>query len=126
MSGSYELSMSSNGQFRFVLKADDEDTLIASELYKTKSAAENGIESMQDNCRTEARYEKKESSNGKFYFNLKAANHQVIGTSQLFASEALRDHGIELVKANGATETIRDLTVQPKTTPAGREEERRM
>ncbi|WP_354670459.1 YegP family protein, partial [Acinetobacter pittii] len=26
-----------------------------------------------------------------FYFNLKAANHQIIGTSQFYASEASRD-----------------------------------
>ena len=36
--------------------------------------------------------------NDKFMFNLKAGNHQVVGTSQSYASEASRDNGIESVK----------------------------
>ncbi|HBR90874.1 MAG TPA: hypothetical protein DEA77_03630, partial [Acinetobacter nosocomialis] len=47
----------------------------------------------------------------KPYFNLKAANHQIIGTSQFYASEASRDKGIESVKTNGSSATIKDLTV---------------
>ena len=31
---------------------------------------------------------RKESSNGKLFFNLRAANHQVIGTSELYNSAA--------------------------------------
>lgn len=110
MTGWYELSNSSDGQFHFVLKADDAEILLSSELYKTKGAAENGIASMQSNCQVEKHHEKKESSNGKFYFNLKAANHQVIGTSRMYATAASRDDGIASVKANGITQTIKDLT----------------
>lgn len=110
MNGWYELTDSPNGQFHFSVKANETETLMSSELYKTRQAAEAGIESVQANCGIESRYEKKSSSNGKFYFNLKAANHQVIGTSHMYSSEALRDSGIELLKANGATETIKDLT----------------
>lgn len=110
MAGWYELSNSTDGQFRFVLKAGNAETIITSELYKAKGAAENGIASVQNNCQTEERYEKKESSNGKSYFNLKAANHQIIGTSQMYASVASRDNGIESVKTNGTTKTVKDLT----------------
>jgi uncharacterized protein YegP (UPF0339 family) len=39
---------------------------------------------------------------------LKAANHQVIGSSQMYASEASRDNGIDSVKNNGASSTIKD------------------
>ncbi|MNT76113.1 hypothetical protein D3C72_2150770 [compost metagenome] len=56
------------------------------------------------------RYEKKEASNGKFHFNLKAANHQVIGTSQMYASTQSRDAGIASVKSNGSSKTIKDNT----------------
>lgn len=118
MTGSYELRDSSDGQFRFVLKTDGADTLLTSELYKSKASAQIGIESVQSNSQIEARYEKKESSNGKFYFNLKAANHQIVGTSQMYASPALRDAGIELVKANGATEAVTDLTHHLRMPPA--------
>jgi uncharacterized protein YegP (UPF0339 family) len=49
MSGWYELSKSSNGQFRFVLKAANAETILTSELYTTRSAAESGIASVQAN-----------------------------------------------------------------------------
>jgi uncharacterized protein YegP (UPF0339 family) len=42
------------------------------------------------------------------YFNLKAANHQVIGSSQMYASTSSRDSGIAAVKAGGRTKDIRD------------------
>ncbi|NLB58183.1 MAG: YegP family protein [Gammaproteobacteria bacterium] len=110
MSGWYELSRSSNGQFRFVLKAGNAETILSSEQYTTEASARNGIESVQKNCGDDARYERKEASNGKPFFNLKAANHQVIGTSQMYSSEAAREGGIESVKKNGASATIKDLT----------------
>jgi hypothetical protein len=108
MAGWFELSKSSDGQFRFVLKAGNAETILTSELYKTRAAAENGIASVQANCALDERYERKTSTNDKPYFNLKAANHQTIGSSQMYASEASRDNGISSVKSNGATTTIKD------------------
>ena len=109
--GWFELSKSKDGQFRFVLKAANAETILTSELYTTKGAAQNGIASVQANSGHDERYEKKVASNGKPYFNLKAANHQVIGTSQMYASEQSRDGGIASVKANGGSATVKDLTV---------------
>jgi uncharacterized protein YegP (UPF0339 family) len=110
MAGWFELSNSSDGQFRFVLKAGNSETILTSELYKTRASAENGIASVQKNCAQDERYEKKEASNGKFHFNLKAANHQIIGSSQMYATTQSRDNGIASVKANGASATVKDLT----------------
>lgn len=108
MSGWFELAKSSDGQYRFVLKAGNAETILTSELYKGKSSARKGIKSVQANCAKDERYERKVSSNGKQFFNLKAGNHQVIGTSQMYGSEASRETGIASVKANGATTTIKD------------------
>ena len=110
MAGWFELSNSTDGQFRFVLKAGNAETILTSELYKARGSAENGIASVQTNSLADARYETKESSNGKFFFNLKAANHQVIGTSQMYATAASRDAGMASVKANGASTNIKDKT----------------
>lgn len=110
MAGSYELGKSSDGQFRFVLKAGNAETILTSELYKSASAAKSGIASVQANAADAARYEKKEAANGKSYFTLKAANHQVIGTSQMYASAAARDAGIASVQANGTSSTVKDIT----------------
>ena len=108
MAGWYELSKSNDGQFRFALKAGNAETILTSELYKTKAAAENGLASVQSNAALDERYERKTAANGKPFFNLKAANHQVIGSSQMYTSEATRDAGIASVKNNGASTTIKD------------------
>ncbi len=110
MAGWYELSKSSDGQFRFVLKAGNSETILTSELYKSIDSAKNGIASVQSNSPEASRYEKKKSSTGKPYFTLKAANHQVIGTSQMYASVAARDSGISSVQTNGPSKTIKDGT----------------
>ena len=110
MAGWYELSKSSDGQFRFVLKAGNAETILTSELYKAKTSAEAGIASVQAHCSADERYERKVAANGKFHFNLNAANHQVIGSSQLYATEQSRDKGIASVKTNGSAQTVKDNT----------------
>lgn len=49
MAGWYVLDKHKNGQFGFVLKAGNGETILASEQYTTKTAAENGIASVQTN-----------------------------------------------------------------------------
>lgn len=110
MAGWFEISKSSDGQFRFVLKAGNAETILTSELYKAKASAETGIASVQANCALDERYERKTSTNDKAFFNLKAANSQVIGTSQMYESTSSRDNGIESVKTNGSTKTVKDNT----------------
>ena len=107
MAGWFELSKSSDNQFRFVLKAGNGETILTSELYTSKASAEKSVRS---NSPQEERYEKKTASNGKFYFNLKAANHQIIGSSQMYATAQSRETGIASVKANGTSQTVKDNT----------------
>lgn len=110
MAGYYVLTKNDKGQFKFLLKAGNHETILASEQYESKSAAENGIASVQKNSSEDARFDRLESKNGKFYFNLKAGNHQIIGTSEMYESAAGRDNGIESVKKNGSSETVKDET----------------
>ncbi len=108
MAGWYELHKNAKGQFHFVLKAGNSEVILNSEQYEAKASAENGISSVQKNCAADANYDRKEASDGRPYFNLKAANHQIIGTSQMYASAANRDAGIESVKTNGVSKTVKD------------------
>ncbi|MDO8177404.1 MAG: YegP family protein [Undibacterium sp.] len=110
MERSYGLHKNADGQFYFTLTDGNAETILTSELYHAIDSARHGIESVQNNCGADDRYEKKEAANGKYFFNLKAANHQVIGTSRMFASTAMRDNGIASVKMNGITKLINDHT----------------
>ena len=107
MAGWYELTTNDKGQHSFVLKARNGEVILRSEQYESKSSAENGIASVQKNSPSSERYESKDASDGRKYFVLKAANHQIIGTSQMYQSAASRDKGIESVKTNGPTATVK-------------------
>lgn len=120
MAGWFELSKSNSGKYHFVLKAPNDQVVLRSEQYGSKVSAQAGIASVQANCSKDERFERKDASDGRCFFNLKAANHQVIGTSQMYSSVQARDAGIASVKANGRTATIKDETPEEKRAPAER------
>ncbi|MDR1828802.1 MAG: YegP family protein [Methylobacteriaceae bacterium] len=109
MTGLYELKKNPSGKYSFALKAGNGETVLASEVYNTKAAAANGIKSVQTNSVLDERFEKKVAKNGKPYFVLKAGNHQIIGTSELYNTEEARDKGIAAVKKAGPAEKIKEL-----------------
>jgi len=106
----FEIYKDNSGEFRFRLKAGNGETILSSEGYTTKSACENGIKSVAKNSQDENRFELKEAKNGKWHFNLKATNGQIIGTSQMYASESGAKNGIKSVAKNAKAGKIKDLT----------------
>ena len=110
MAGWFEISKNDKGQFSFVLKAGNAEVILRSETYEAKGSAENGVASVQKNSGNDARYSRETAKDGRTYFNLKAGNHQIIGTSQMYKSEDTRDSGIASVKINGSTKTIKEVS----------------
>jgi uncharacterized protein YegP (UPF0339 family) len=110
MPGYYVLKKNAGGQFHFNLKADNHEVILTSETYTTKQGAQIGISSCQVNSPYDARYDKLTSVAGQPYFVLKAANHEIIGNSQMYSSTAARDNGIASCKTNGPTTKIVDET----------------
>ncbi|KIO78912.1 hypothetical protein TH53_00990 [Pedobacter lusitanus] len=109
--GKFVITKRKNDEFQFNLKADNGQVILASEGYSAKAGCENGIASVQKNAPDDARYERKTSTNGKAYFNLKSTNGQIIGTSEMYESVAGRENGIESVKKNAPGASIDDQTV---------------
>lgn len=108
--GKFEIKTRKNGEFQFDLKAGNGQVILTSEGYTTKSNCLNGIESVKKNSQDDSKYDRKTSSNDKPYFNLKATNGQVIGSSELYESVASRENGIESVKKNAPAAEVSDLT----------------
>ncbi len=98
----FELKNKEGASYHFTLKAKNGQVILSSEVYNSKSAAENGIASVQKNASEDGRYERKTAKNGKFFFNLKAGNGQVIGSSQMYSSESGMENGINSVKENAS------------------------
>ena len=98
--GKFIVTVRKNGEFQFNLKATNGQVILTSEGYSTKTACLNGIESVRKNASDEKKYEIKVAKNGKPFFNLKASNGQVIGASQMYASEKTMKAGIASVVKN--------------------------
>lgn len=104
--GKFVISKRKNGEFQFNLKAGNGQTILASEGYSTKSACENGVESVKNNASDDSRYERKNSTNGKFHFSLKAGNGQIIGSSEMYETAAGMENGIESVMKNSKDASV--------------------
>ena len=105
----FEITTRKNGEFQFNLKASNGEVILTSEGYTTKAACLNGAESVKKNAVEEKRFEKMVAKNGKPYFTLKATNGQVIGQSQMYASERNRDNGIASVMKNAPVAEIVEI-----------------
>jgi uncharacterized protein len=104
--GYYKLK--GGASYRFTLHAANHEVILTSQSYDSKAAAEGGIESVRKNGPDAKNHEKKTSSAGQPYFVLKAANGKIIGTSEMYSSEAARDSGIASVQANSPSSTVKE------------------
>ena len=111
--GKFVLKETATG-FKFDLKAGNGEVIATSEVYSTKAACENGIESVKKNCVGEIedqtaetvaevkhpKFELYADKAGEFRFRLKAKNGEVIATSEGYKTKASCLNGIESVKKN--------------------------
>ena len=107
----FELFKGKDEQFYFRLRADNGEPILASESYKQRAGAENGIQSVRENAPNDSRFTRDTAANGQFFFTLLAGNNEVIGTSEMYSSEAARENGIAAVKAGAPNATLEDQTI---------------
>ena len=107
--GKFEITSRKNGEFQFNLKATNGQVILTSQGYKTKATCLNGVESVKKNAVEEKRFDKLVAKNGKPYFNLKATNGQIIGQSQMYASERNRNNGIASVMKNAPDAVVVEI-----------------
>ncbi len=106
--GKFEIKNDKSGQFRFNLKATNGQVILSSEAYTTKAACDNGISSVRTNSQDDGKYERNTAKDGSPYFNLKASNGQVIGTSEMYSSTSAMENGIASVKSNAPDASVED------------------
>ncbi|WP_440791377.1 YegP family protein [Pedobacter sp. 22226] len=109
--GKFIITKRTNGQFQFNLEASNGRAILASEGYTTKASCIKGIESVKNNAPTDTRYDRKTAKNGSHYFNLKAGNGEIIGTSQMYSTTDGCENGIESVKENAPDASVTDQTI---------------
>lgn len=110
MAERFEIFKDRAGNYKFYLIAGNGQVLLTSESYTTQASCLNGVQSVITNAPNDSRYERKQSVAGSYYFNLKATNGQIIGTSEQYISPEARDHAIDFIKASNAQITYKDST----------------
>ncbi len=111
MSAKFEITQSKNEKFLFNLKAGNGEVILTSQMYESKASAHDGIASVKVNALLDERFERKASAKGEPYFNLNAANGQIIGHSEMYSSASAMEGGIASVKKNAPTATTVDKTL---------------
>ena len=111
--GKFVIKQTATG-FKFDLKAGNGEVIATSEVYSTKSACLNGVESVKVNCAggiedqtvepvaavKHPKFEIYKDKAGEFRFRLKAKNGEIIATSEGYKAKASCENGIESVKKN--------------------------
>jgi|SRR5215469_3647113 uncharacterized protein YegP (UPF0339 family) len=109
MSAHYELKPAAKSQFMFNLKAANGEVILTSETYRSKESALIGIDSVKKNSTDDKQYERKKAVSGQPYFVLTAKNHEIIGKSEMYSSDAAMEKGIESVKRNGPVASLKEM-----------------
>ena len=121
--GKYVLKVVKTG-VKFVLKANNGQVILDSEVYGGENAALNGIESVRTNCGggiedqtvenyevlSHPKFELYLDKAGEYRFRLKAKNGQIIGASEGYKTWDNCMNGINSVKENGPeSEVVRQM-----------------
>lgn len=77
-----------DGRYFFHLRGANGAIVLQSQAYKSEAAALNGTFAVAASGTDLANYELKPSGETGFYFNVKAANGQVVGTSEVYSTAA--------------------------------------
>jgi len=109
--GKFSITKKGAGQFYFSLKANNGMIILGSEGYRAKADCENAIELVKCHTAESMIFDRKRAANGKHYFNLRAGNGQVIGTSQLYVTPFALEKGIASFIKNASQAPVEDRTV---------------
>jgi uncharacterized protein len=97
--GKFETFTGKDGQHYFHLLAGNGEKILASQGYSTAQAARDGVASVAANATSATRYLYREASDGSRYFVLTATNGQIIGVSEMYATQYGAERGATAVQS---------------------------
>ena len=104
--GTFVLRYHRSTHYFFVLRAPDEATLLIGKGYATRLEALHAIDTLRLVAARDDQYQRLTSATGRPYFTLRAANEEVLATSETYSTQALREEAIEAVKRYAATAAL--------------------
>lgn len=88
-----------DGRYYFNLMAGNGENVLRSQGYTRLASAQGGVASVLENGNDKRQFDVKQATNGDWYFNLRAGNGEIIGTSELYASKSNAERGARSVRA---------------------------
>ena len=118
--GKFVIKDTSNGGFKFDLKAGNGEIIASSQIYKSEASCKAGIESVKVNALAPVedqtvenfevlkhpKYEVYTDKAGEFRFRLKATNGQIIAVGEGYKAKASCLNGIDSIKRNAPESPI--------------------
>ena len=95
----FETFQGLDGHYYFSMTAGNGQNVLRSQGYTTLASAQNGIASVVANGNDKRQFDVAQATNGDWFFNLRAANNEIIGTSELYASKSNAERGARTVRA---------------------------
>lgn len=93
-----EIEKTKDNEYYFRLTSESGQVLLKSVRFNDRKEVEEIFRDLNNIQNKQYAFERKTNHNGKFLFNLKAENGQLIGSSQLYSSEAGMENGIKNLK----------------------------
>lgn len=90
-----EIVNTTNSGHRFQIKSKSDAILLTSEEFHSQADLDTALSKLNTLQITRGNFERKTNHQGKFLFDLKDGNGSLIGTSQLYDSEAGMENGIK-------------------------------
>ena len=98
-SAHFETFVGQDGQHYFHLVAANGENVLRSEGYVSTTGMKNGMASVVQNAVDSSQFQILEASDGEWYFNVVAANHQIVGTSEMYSTKSNATRGASTVRA---------------------------
>ena len=101
MTARFEMIKTGGGQYMFILKAANGQTILTGEPYRQRAVARGSIQSAKANAGRSEWFERRVAAGNQAYFVLTAANGRVIGCGALRSSRRAMEKGIRAVMRLG-------------------------
>ncbi|MGI9551018.1 MAG: YegP family protein [Aurantibacter sp.] len=98
-----EISQQEDNTYKFYIKTESGQLLLTSRGVKSMDKIEQMTDLLKGSDKMRLLFERKTNHQGKFLFNIKDKNGQLLGTSELYNSEAGMENGIKNLKIRIAT-----------------------
>lgn len=98
-SAKFDVFVGADGDYYFRFVAANGEILLRSEGYTTRQGADNGIDSVVANAPDTRNVDVRQAVDGQWYFTVKAANEEIIATSEMYVSKFNAERGARTVRA---------------------------